>query len=126
MHHEELTYVVQTQLQKSERVLTDKNKSYSDASDALHAFKLASKINHTNLKKALGGMMSKHTVSIYDMIADEGTLYSVDEWDEKITDHINYLILLRAIVQEELHGQVSLFDDIPYEDSLTYAELPKS
>lgn len=27
--------------------------------------------------------------------------FPLEKWDEKITDHINYLILLRALVVEE-------------------------
>lgn len=44
--------------------------------------------------------MAKHTVSIYDMARSEET-FPLEKWDEKITDHINYLILLRAVVVEE-------------------------
>lgn len=44
--------------------------------------------------------MAKHTVSIYDMARSDDS-FSLEKWDEKITDHINYLILLRAVVVEE-------------------------
>jgi hypothetical protein len=27
--------------------------------------------------------------------------YSLDRWNEKITDSINYLLILRAVVEEE-------------------------
>lgn len=43
--------------------------------------------------------MAKHTVSVYDM-AESGQLYPIELWQEKITDHINYLFLLNAIVRE--------------------------
>ena len=55
------------------------------------------------MAKALAGMMVKHTVSIYDMINNPDTTYDMDVWNEKITDHINYLLLLRAVVIEEKH-----------------------
>ena len=51
-------------------------------------------------REALGGMMAKHTVSVYDMINSCDT-FPIALWDEKITDHINYLLLLKAIVVEE-------------------------
>jgi len=44
-------------------------------------------------------MMAKHTVSIYDMCGS-GEIYDIAKWDEKITDHINYLLLLRALVED--------------------------
>jgi hypothetical protein len=44
-------------------------------------------------------MMAKHTVSIYDM-CNSGKEYSIDMWNEKITDSINYLLLLRALIED--------------------------
>ena len=46
-------------------------------------------------------MMAKHTVSIYDM-CNSGQKYPIELWNEKITDHINYLLLLRAIIEDEI------------------------
>lgn len=46
-------------------------------------------------------MMAKHIVSLYDMCFAEGISYSLDTWNEKITDSLNYLFLLKAIVKEE-------------------------
>jgi hypothetical protein len=64
--------------------------------------------------EACAGMMAKHTVSIYDMCGSEEPFYA-EQWDEKITDHINYLILLRAIVyemaEEEPEG-IFVFDEM--------------
>ncbi len=72
--------------------------------DRLAHFKKAAAITGTTPKEALLGMLAKHLVSVSDMCTDGGT-YSLDRWDEKITDSINYLILLRAIVEEEQNGQ---------------------
>ena len=53
--------------------------------------------------KALGGMMVKHTVSVYDLIHDHesGADIPVELWAEKITDSINYLFLLWALLNEQ-------------------------
>ena len=51
--------------------------------------------------QALGGMMVKHTTSVYDMIAS-GKEYPLSLWNEKITDHINYLLLLKTTVVASL------------------------
>lgn len=51
-------------------------------------------------KEALAGMMAKHTISVYDMCRS-GKDYPIELWNEKITDHINYLLLLKAIVEED-------------------------
>ena len=46
-------------------------------------------------------MISKHVVSIYDMCYSNLLHFELEQWDEKITDSINYLILLKALVKEE-------------------------
>ena len=45
-------------------------------------------------------MLAKHIVSLYDMCFDNGASYDIGTWDEKITDSLNYLFLLKAIVKE--------------------------
>ena len=52
-------------------------------------------------QRALAGMLAKHIVSLYDMCFAEEAVYPMDTWDEKITDSLNYLFLLKAIVKEE-------------------------
>lgn len=71
--------------------------------DRLLHFKKAAAIMNTTPKAALLGMLSKHIVSVSDMCMDKDTQYSLEKWDEKITDSINYLLILRAIVEEEKH-----------------------
>ena len=75
-----------------------KSKEYSTDEDKLHNFKVAAAIQNVTPIQALAGMMCKHTVSIYDMC--QGGTYSDEMWDEKIGDSINYLLLLRALVQD--------------------------
>jgi hypothetical protein len=74
--------------------------AYGDE-DRLHNFRVAAKLHGVPMREALAGMMAKHTVSIYDM-ANAPETYSLDLWVEKLTDHINYLLLLRAVVEEEV------------------------
>ena len=51
--------------------------------------------------------MAKHTVSVYDLIGkhDLGGMTSKEMWSEKIGDSINYLLLLSALVQEEMDNE---------------------
>ena len=37
-------------------------------------------------------------------LCTDGRSYSLDRWTEKITDSINYLLLLKALVEEEANG----------------------
>lgn len=102
---EEFNEVIQDQITLSKRLLITKSQEYSDDGDRLHNFRVASSIQGVDMKQALGGMMAKHTVSIYDMINDEND-FVMDVWEEKITDHINYLLLLKAVLVEESASKV--------------------
>ncbi len=44
-------------------------------------------------------MLAKHIVSLYDMCFADGVSFDAGTWDEKITDSLNYLFLLKAIVK---------------------------
>ena len=84
-------------------VLTAKAAEYA-TDDRLHNFKAAAALQRETPVKALGGMMVKHTVSVYDLIHDyeAGAEIPLELWQEKITDHINYCFLLWALVNEEI------------------------
>ena len=77
--------------------------------DRLHNFKVAANIQNCTPITALAGMMAKHTVSVYDLIQrhEQGEAIALDLWSEKITDSINYLLLLSALIQEHLDEQTS-------------------
>ena len=55
---------------------------------------------HCRTRRALAGMLAKHIVSLYDMCFADGMSFDAGTWDEKITDSLNYLFLLKAIVKE--------------------------
>ena len=82
-------------------MLVKKALEYADGNDRLHNFRVAAAISGDPMKKVLAGMMVKHTTSVYDMCHDLQQSFSEEMWNEKITDHINYLLLLRAVIFEE-------------------------
>ena len=97
MQSKQFNTIVGNTLSHCTDTLCNKAKEYS-TEDRLHNFKVAASIQNITPIQALCGMMAKHTVSVYDM-CQSGT-YSSDMWDEKIGDSINYLLLLRALVQD--------------------------
>ena len=103
MNSEQFEKVLVGQIERINNVLGVKAGEYA-TEDRLYNFKVAAELQDQNPKQALAGMMAKHTVSVYDMARSEKA-FSREQWDEKITDHINYLILLRAIVEEEKTSQ---------------------
>lgn len=94
---------------RSNRVLFDKAREYAPGEDRLHNFKVAAALQGCTTKQALAGMLSKHIVSIFDMIRDEayGASNPVETWEEKMGDAINYLILLYAQVFDDYNDVVT-------------------
>jgi len=90
--------ILDEQVKRIRDVLVVKAAEYA-TEDHLANFKKVAHLRGCGLPQAVGGMMAKHTVSIFDMI-ESGREYPLEVWDEKITDHLNYLILLRATLIE--------------------------
>ena len=113
MNHETFKEIITQMQEDSLATLLEKNSGYSNA-DPLHNFHQAAKLKGETTLKAIGGMMAKHTVSIYDLINKASEEYVPEEvWFEKIQDHMNYLLFLWAAVEETVVEQNSfeLSDD---------------
>lgn len=81
------------------QLLLRKHQEYANEDD-FHNFRCAASLQGVTPEQALIGMMDKHVVSIHDLVnaAAEGRLVSEDLWREKISDNINYLLILWAMV----------------------------
>jgi hypothetical protein len=95
--------VVSEQFNRCLVVMAEKGKEYSLSDDRLDHFKDAAAEQETTPKQALWGMASKHIASISGMC--KNGVGSIELWNEKITDSINYLLLLRALVEEESENE---------------------
>ena len=84
------------------RMLIDKNEEYAEANeDRLEAFKHAAAFERSTPQRALMGMLTKHLISLEVMTEkEEITAYPMSKWGEKITDALNYILLLGALVRE--------------------------
>lgn len=107
MNVQKFNEVVAAQVKMSTDILCVKAKEYADAEDRLHNFKTAAALEGLTPRQALAGMMAKHTVSVYDMCWSSND-FPMAMWDEKITDHINYLLLLKAVIVEDLEKCVRM------------------
>lgn len=122
MNSEQFEAILQDQIDKTATILGHKAREYATDVDRLHNFKVAAELENTTTRNALAGMMAKHTVSIYDMCGSPAEM-DLELWNEKITDHINYLILLRAVIIEEQDADIPLImDDEVHSDTPTYLE----
>lgn len=102
MNGYEFNKVLDQMIDHCRTVLGTKADEYA-TEDRLHNFKRAAALKGETPRQALLGMMVKHTVSVYDlgMGADQ---VPAAVWDEKIGDHLNYLILLKALTIEEAYA----------------------
>lgn len=65
-----------------------------------HNFEVSAALNGSTKEQALWGFVTKHIVSLADMIKDEPLDHSLAKWDEKIGDISVYMVLLHAMVYE--------------------------
>lgn len=118
MNSEWFEKVINEQIKTCTDVLIGKAKEYATDDDRLHNFKNAAGMMGCDAKNALAGMMAKHTISIYDMCRN-GKDYPIELWNEKITDHINYLLLLKAVVEEDSWHEIL---EHPIEDLMEHTK----
>jgi hypothetical protein len=102
MNTQEFDKILNERLFKIKEVLANKAKEYSSDKDRLHNFKEASKFLNCTPEKALLGFLTKHLVSVIDMINNSNVIYDEAIINEKIGDCINYFILLEALMKEHI------------------------
>jgi hypothetical protein len=99
MTYQDFNNLVEEQFGICRAILEAKGKEYApDTADRLSAFKHAAHLLHRSPVQALAGQMSKHTISIFEL----AELNNKDKelWLEKITDSMNYLLLLKALIHD--------------------------
>lgn len=84
-------------------MLLSKSAEYSRGGDRLSNFKKQAAMKGEMPEKALLGNWTKHLSSILDIIDDieAGRPIVLEQLQEKITDSINYHLLLEALVTED-------------------------
>jgi hypothetical protein len=99
VNNKQFEQVFEDRVEKSRTVLVAKAAEYASDTDRLHNFKKGAVLTESTPEQTLWGFLTKHLVSLSDMITSD-KIYSREQWDEKIGDSINYLILLDAQVQQ--------------------------
>ncbi len=101
MNNTDFESVVKKQMRRCNDVLTRKAKHYVIGSeDRLDQFKKMARLQNVTQLQALGGAAAKHLNKFFSMISQPNG-FSMSDWNETITDSINYLILAKAILAEE-------------------------
>lgn len=100
MNHKEFADIVTKELDYVWELLCSKSKEYDFGEDRFHSFKVGGQLQGISQEKCLLGYLTKHIVSIYDMCGKVEE-FSFEKFQEKITDYINYGLLLLGMIQEE-------------------------
>ena len=101
--------VVSLRIEKIKSVLCEKAKEYAKDGDRFHNFNVAARMLGITPERALKGMMLKHEVSVNDLIEMAGTTpekLDAKVINEKITDNINYLILLEGMLYKRISDRL--------------------
>lgn len=95
MQQEDFDAFLEDRFDHIRSVLAHKGSEYvADEPSRFHNFNTAAAFNDETPERALWGMLTKHLVSLSDMVKAESTDHPGYIWDEKIGDAINYLLLL--------------------------------
>jgi len=87
-------------LKHAKEVRDVKKTEYRADFDRLANFRKQAALKGETVLQAISGNMSKHTVSIYDMISDAD--HDVEKWEEKLGDQINYLLCTyNAVIEKQ-------------------------
>ena len=99
MNLKQFDKIVTDQLSRSELVLMGKGTEYAEEAtdetevDRLAHFKKAAALQDMTTAQAAFGMLSKHLVSVADMVGSRQS-YPLTQWNEKITDSIELCMAL--------------------------------
>jgi hypothetical protein len=100
MTNENFNQIVEFQLNRIKEILVKKQAEYNLDEDRLSVFKHAAALSKETPEQALYGFLLKHLISQADMIST-GEKYTKEIWLEKITDIMNYNILLLALLKDD-------------------------
>jgi hypothetical protein len=90
--------ILDAQITRVRDILVVKTEEYA-TDDQLANIRFMAMVQGISFPRAVAGAMAKHTFSVYKMIRSDKA-YPIEVWDEKITDHIIWLVLLRASLIE--------------------------
>lgn len=102
MTHPEFDEFIHVVLNNATAILGTKSADYSTADDKLANFKLQAQMDGITPIEALRGNHLKHRCSIRQGLDDlqRGVVRPWKWWKEKMTDDLNYNLLLQALIYE--------------------------
>lgn len=103
MRSKRFYHLVDKETERIKDILITKGQEYSTDDNKLHNFDKAAKMSNQSREKALLGFVLKHQVSVDDIVEKiDKELPSLEVLSEKITDILNYYILLKACIVDRI------------------------
>lgn len=104
MNSEVFNQLIEEQLNRCKKLLTVKNDEYAQKTDRLSNFRQPSSLLGMCPAEVAFCYDTKHIASIQKIVHEisEGKLPTKELWEEKITDYLNYGLLMNACVMEAL------------------------
>lgn len=81
------------------KLMKDKNAGYASRGDVMRNFREAAEINGKLPAEVAFNYDLKHIVSIKDIVSGDSNV-TPEIWREKITDYLNYGLIINALMQE--------------------------
>lgn len=106
MQSREFSEMVKDTMKRCLDVLEDKAKQYAPV-DRHANFKMTAKMRGREPEQALIDMWMKHLTWILKSIDELPECETIFQWDERIIDTINYMLLLRGLIVERLQVPVA-------------------
>lgn len=100
MKTQDFNNIVDEFLNKTRTTLVKKQDEYNLEVDRLGFFKRAAVMANTSPEYVLYCFLLKHLVSLSDMTTSRKK-FPKELWDEKLGDIINYLLLLRGLLEDD-------------------------
>lgn len=102
MRHDQFELLFDYIVSTIKDILIHKGKEYAPSTDRLENFKIAAALAESSPIMALRGMLAKHVVSVWDYVkrTENGEVFTLEQWKEKIFDYLNYGVLLYALIVE--------------------------
>ena len=103
MTQQEFELLFNLQIERCKELLVRKSAEYATDKNRMKNFIDGGAYLNCSPEMALLAYLTKHLISIRDMIIsiEEGKSPALNQWEEKITDALNYLFLLDALYRRE-------------------------
>lgn len=107
MTESEFYKIYDSAIERISSIVKRKHAEYGEDSDYFYNFNRGSEILGTHPAGVLAAYMTKHTVSVYDIINEfsRGESVKISQLEEKITDLIVYLLLFEGMVKEKFQNE---------------------